>query len=291
MKAMGKWNCAWLVLAGAWMLGSCGGNASKQDSVQASNDSSEVDIVQTRQVEEVRVTWLKDNAEDKLMPASLFALASDSLIKSLSLESGIPSSVSTFWVETNGIQVLFDAGNGGTAGHLLAGLDSIGVAPEDVKYVYLTHFHHDHIGGMLNGDSAVFANAEVYASKAEYDGWMAMDADKKAEVEKLAEAYKNRLHFFEFGDTLPGKVVALKAVGHTPGHTVYQAGKLLIIGDLIHGAALQLRHPEICASFDMNQEEAIQSRTQFLQYAKENGLTLAGMHLPAPAFMAPPFDF
>ncbi|HJC97236.1 MAG TPA: MBL fold metallo-hydrolase [Candidatus Phocaeicola merdavium] len=160
-----------------------------------------------------------------------------------------------------------------------------------MKYVYLTHFHHDHIGGMLNGDSAVFANAEVYASKAEYDGWMAMDADKKAEVEKLAEAYKNRLHFFEFGDTLPGKVVALKAVGHTPGHTVYQAGKLLIIGDLIHGAALQLRHPEICASFDMNQEEAIQSRTQFLQYAKENGLTLAGMHLPAPAFMAPPFDF
>lgn len=99
------------------------------------------------------------------------------------------------------------------------------------------------------------------------------------------------MHFFEFGDTLPGKVVALKAVGHTPGHTVYQAGKLLIIGDLIHGAALQLRHPEICASFDMNQEEAIQSRTQFLQYAKENGLTLAGMHLPAPAFMAPPFDF
>lgn len=147
------------------MLGSCGGNASKQDSGQASNDSSEVGIVQTRQVEEVRVTWLKDNAEDKLMPASLFASASDSLIKSLSLEAGIPSSVSTFWVETNGIQVLFDAGNGGTAGHLLAGLDSIGVAPEDVKYVYLTHFHHDHIGGMLNGDSAVFANPRYMLRK------------------------------------------------------------------------------------------------------------------------------
>ena len=108
--------------------------------------------------------------EDTFLKQSDYASASDSLIKSLSLEAGIPSSVSTFWVETNGIQVLFDAGYGGTAGHLLAGLDSIGIAPEDVKYVYLTHFHHDHIEGMLNGDSAVFANAEVYASKAEYDG-------------------------------------------------------------------------------------------------------------------------
>lgn len=60
---------------------------------------------------------------------------------------------------------------------------------------------------------------------------------------KTMNAYKDRLHLFEFGETLPGNVVTMNAEGHTPGHTVYQAGKLLVIADLIHGAALQLEHP------------------------------------------------
>lgn len=82
-----------------------------------------------------------------------------------------------------------------------------------------------------------------------------------------------------------GKVVAMEAVGHTPGHTVFQVGKLLIIGDLIHGAALQLEHPEICATYDMDKQEAIKTRKNLLQYARENGLVIAGMHLPVPAFI------
>ena len=106
----------------------------------------------------------------------------------------------------------------------------------------------------MKGDSVVFPNAEVYASKVEYDAWMAMPAERKAQVVKTMDAYKERLHLFEFGDTLPGNVVAMEAVGHTPGHTVFQSGKLLVIGDLIHGAALQLEHPEYCASYDMDKE-------------------------------------
>lgn len=280
-----------LLLGCMILVCSCGGNTKKQSESMEKDSVQTVGTVQTRQVEGVSVTWMQDNAQDKLMPPSLFAAASDSLIKSLGLEAGIPSSISTFWVETEGVQILFDAGLGAPDSRLPAGLDSIGVKPEDVKYVYLTHFHHDHIGGMLKGDTAVFPRAEVYASKAEYDGWMKMEASRRTEVEKLAEAYGERLHFFEFGDTLPGKVVAMGAIGHTPGHTVYQAGKLLVIGDLIHGAALQLAYPDICASFDMNPEEAIRSRKHYLQYAKENGLTLAGMHLPAPAILVPPFAF
>lgn len=287
MKTNGKWN--WMLLAGCMALTcSCGGNTKTQGNGSMGKDSVQtLGTVQTRQVEGISVTWLRDNAEEKLMPPSLFAAASDSLIKSLGLEEGIPSSISTFWVETEGVKVLFDAGLGAPESLLQAGLDSIGVAPEDIRYVYLTHFHHDHIGGMLKGDTAVFPRAEVYAAKAEYEGWMKMEASQRAEVEKLAEAYKGHIHFFEFGDTIPGKVVALEAVGHTPGHTVYQTGKLLVIGDLIHGAALQLAHPDICPSFDMNPEDAIRARKHYLQYAKDNGLTLAGMHLPAPAILTP----
>ena len=112
-----------------------------------------------------------------------------------------------------------------------------------------------------------------------------MPADKKEQVVKIMNVYKNRLHLFAFGDTLPGKVVAREAIGHPPGHSVYQAGELLVIGDLMHGAALQAGHPEICATYDMDKENAIKSRKTYLQYARENGLIMAGMHLPVPAFM------
>ena len=242
------------------------------------------DGLKTLQLDGVKVTWIQDNAKERLMERTLFADASDELIDSLKLADGIPSSMSTFLVETDGVRILFDTGMGAPDSRLLSGLASLGVTPADIKYLYLTHFHGDHIGGMMKGDSIVFPNAEVYASKVEYDAWLKMSSDRNAQVVKTMNAYKDRLHLFEFGETLPGNVVAMNAEGHTPGHTVYQAGKLLVIADLIHGATLQLEHPEICAAYDMDKDAAVKSRKHFLRYAKENGLTMAGMHLPPPGF-------
>ena len=138
---------------------------------------------------------------------------------------------------------------------------------------------------MMKDGVAVFPNAEVYGSKVEYDAWMKMPADKKSQVESTMKAYKDRLHLFAFGDTLPCKVVAMDAVGHTPGHTVFQAGKLLVVGDLMHGAALQLKYPDVCATYDMDKSGAVKSRKHYVQYAREIGLVIAGMQLPVPAFM------
>lgn len=283
MKGKTSWALAGLFLLA---LSACGGNTGKQAKSDKMNDSVQVTDsgLKTIQLGDVEATWIQDNAEERLMPRTLFADASDQLIDSLGLQNGIPSSISTFLVKAGGVRILFDTGMGAGDSRLLGRLKSLGISPADIKYIYLTHFHGDHIGGMMKGDSVVFPNAEVYAAKAEYDGWMKMPADQKEQVVHTMEAYKERLHLFEFGDTLPGKVVALKAVGHTPGHTVFQTGKLLVTGDLMHGAALQMIHPEICAAFDMDKQEAVESRKYFLQYAKDNGLTMAGMHLPVPAF-------
>lgn len=241
-------------------------------------------LLATLTLDGMKVTWIRDNASPRLMPRTLFPDATDALMDSLSLQEGIPASVSTFLIECDGKRMLFDTGVGAPDSRMMEGLKSLNVKPEDIDCLFLTHFHGDHIGGMMKGDSVVFPNAEVYASKVEYDAWMAMPAERKAQVVKTMDAYKERLHLFEFGDTLPGNVVAMEAVGHTPGHTVFQSGKLLVIGDLIHGAALQLEHPEYCASYDMDKEAAVKARKYFLQYAKDNQLTMAGMHLPAPAF-------
>ncbi|MBQ5404068.1 MAG: MBL fold metallo-hydrolase, partial [Bacteroidales bacterium] len=79
---------------------------------------------------------------------------------------------------------------------------------------------------------------------------------------------------------LPEDVLALDAVGHTPGHTVFRKGDLLITGDLMHALDLQLKYPEYCANFDGDKEKAVKSRKKILEYAKDNKLTICGMHLP-----------
>ncbi len=229
---------------------------------------------------EAELIWIKDNSGDKLMPLGLFGAVPDSIAGPLSIEGGIPSSVSVFLVKTDGRTILFDTGLGAQDSRLDEGLEAAGLVPEDIDYLYLTHLHGDHIGGMMNGDEAAFPNAEVYVSRPEYDAWMAMPDMQKAQVVKTMDAYSGRLHLFAFGDTLPCDVQAVDAVGHTPGHTAYQVGDYLIAGDLMHGMALQALYPEYCAVYDMDKAKAVEARIRLMEYAAENGLVIAGMHLP-----------
>lgn len=229
---------------------------------------------------DVELFWIKDNAGDKLMPLELFGDVPDSIVDSLSIRDGIPSSVSVFLIKTDGKTILFDTGLGIPDSRLEDGLAAAGVTPEGIDYLYLTHFHGDHIGGMMDGDAIVFPNAEVYASQMEYNAWMAMPEVQKAQMLKAMSAYSDRLHLFSFGDTLPGNVVALDAVGHTPGHTAYRVGRYLIAGDFMHGMALQSVYPEYCADYDMDSAKAVETRLRLVEYAREHGCVLAGMHLP-----------
>ena len=123
------------------------------------------------------VTWIQDNQGEKLNPRSLFSDASDSLFASLNLPDGIPASVSVFLLQVDGKNILFDAGLGAFGGQMLDRLAALDVTPDKVDLIYLTHFHVDHIAGMIAKDSAgkdvkVFNNATVYAGKVEYDAWM-----------------------------------------------------------------------------------------------------------------------
>ena len=229
----------------------------------------------------MKLTWIQDNAQEHKMPLNLFGELPQSLIDSLGIADGIPSSMSAFLLETGGKRILFDTGMGAPDSRLVSGLAAAGVSPADIDYIYLTHFHGDHIGGMMKEGKAAFPRAEVYAARQEYDGWMQMPDDQKAQTVATMEAYKDRLHLVEYGDTLPGGVVAMNSEGHTPGHTIYQIGNILVVGDLVHGAALQLPHPELCAAYDMNPQAAINTRRHFLEYARQNNLIMAGMHQPA----------
>lgn len=263
-------------------LSACGQPSPQTKSAEdsASDSASEQ---KTLQIDGMKVTWIQDLARNQAL--TVFPDASRELVDSLGLSTEVPSSISAFLVQKDSLRMLFDAGMGSPESRLLPILDSMGIDPSDITHLYITHFHGDHIGGMLDGDRTIFPNAAVYVSEPEYEAWMAMPSEKNAQVTKTMAAYRDRLHRFRFGETLPGEVQTLDAAGHTPGHTVFRIGKLLIIADLIHGAAIQLNHPDICATYDMDKNTAITARKRIMRYAEEERLTIAGMHLPAPGFI------
>lgn len=269
----------WLAGVVALSLATSCGNVKKETNPDA-NEASPQGITHL-QIGSLQVTALQDNATDRLMPNQLFYGKQDSArVEQLSPGGGVPSSISCFLVETQGKKVLFDTGNGTEhGGCLLMRLDSLGISPDGIDYLVLTHFHNDHIGGMLQADTAVFTRAEVYVPEAEYDFWVTR-GDSGGNAARTMHAYADRLHRFACTDTLPLGILPLAAPGHTPGHTVYRLGKLFVAGDLMHGVSLQLQAPDICPDYDMDREQAVETRKKFVEYVRKEGLVSAGMHFP-----------
>lgn len=269
-------------------IASCGNNATKSSADAAQTAAATTTAqptpegVTTRKIDTLTLITLKDNDGEKRMPNKLFYGKADSAkVEKLSPEGSVASSISCFVVETQGKRILFDAGNGAAhGGKMLERLRAAGIAPEQIDYIFVTHFHGDHIGGLAADGKPLFANAQLYVPDAEYAAWAAMSNDGGKEAVETVDTYGDRLHRFAYTDILPLGVKAMAAPGHTPGHTVYQTGRLFIAGDLLHGFDLQMQDLDICPAYDMDPAKATESRKHFIDYIRQNKLITAGMHFP-----------
>ena len=222
---------------------------------------------------------IPDSPNPRVMTPSIFTNVPEGLVSELGVEDGIPSSLCSFLVKKDGKKILFDSGNGVADSQLVPLLEIHGVRPEDIDYVFITHLHGDHIGGMVKDGKAVFTNAKVYLNKDEYAGW-----ENAAEMD-MTKAYAENLILFAAEDKLPCSVKAVMAYGHTPGHTMYRIDDIVFAGDIMHGTALQLVNPESCARFDQDQEKSAKSRKDALAAFKAEGLKVYGMHFPEPYYI------
>ena len=229
---------------------------------------------------ETKLHVIFDNPAPRTMPLALFGDVPDELVASLNIAEGIPSSVSVMLMEKDGQQCLFDAGNGNDDSRLLPRMKELGFSASDIDVIFITHLHGDHIGGLVKDGQPVFPQAKLYIPSVELDAWTKSPESTPQNVKAMMEAYGEKLVKYTLEDSLPVGVKAIAAYGHTLGHTIYRIDNKLIVGDIMHGVALQMEHPEFCARFDMDKKQAIASRKAIMEMAKKEGLTMYGMHFP-----------
>ncbi len=194
----------------------------------------------------------------------------------------------TTLVNTGSELILFDTGNDGTqrptAGKTRAHMARAGYAPEDVDIVVLTHFHGDHIGGLMVDGAPAFPNARYVTTAAEYDHWSGSDnAMVQSNVVPLAE----RMTFLEDGQDVVSGVTAMAANGHTPGHTIYhvESGdrRVLVTADTANHFVASLERPDWHVRFDMDKEAAAATRKRVFGMLAAEGIPFIGYHMPFPA--------
>ncbi|MET4041397.1 MULTISPECIES: N-acyl homoserine lactonase family protein [unclassified Bradyrhizobium] len=111
---------------------------------------------------------------------------------------------------------------------LAAQLEQLGLKPDDIKMMAVSHTHPDHTGNV-----ELFPHATLYVQKAEYD-WPGANNEPRFKPSHPVELLAGDKDVF--GD---GSVTILSTPGHTPGHQsllvkLPKTGAVVLSGDAVH---------------------------------------------------------
>lgn len=158
-------------------------------------------------------------------------------------------------------------------------LKLIGMTPDDIDYLALSHTHFDH-----SGHANAISNATWLVQDVEYD-MITSDEIRNSENAGLYEAIKSLKNvkklngdFDVFGD---GSVIIKSMPGHTPGHQVLfldmpENGPTLLTGDLYH--LYENREHKRVPSFNFDVAQTLSSMDSFEAFAKEKNAKVYLQH-------------
>jgi glyoxylase-like metal-dependent hydrolase (beta-lactamase superfamily II) len=256
----------------------------------------------------ITVTTLADGSRTLPLSEGFILNAGTSEINAALAEAGMPPDelkilFNPIVITTAEHRVLIDTGNGpqppgSTAGHLMESLAAASIAPDSIDLVVISHFHGDHVNGLLNAaGAAAFPNAAITVPRVEWDFWMSDAEASRATPGRMTQLFQaNRKIFsaltqtvtqYEWGtDIIPG-LAAIGTPGHSIGHTSFMvtgtAKELFVQSDLTNNPALFVRHPGWHAGFDQDPVLAEATRRKTLAMLADENTLVQGFHFPFPS--------
>lgn len=244
----------------------------------------------TRQIGAIELTTLADGemGYDFERLCGRFPNVPPNSLREVALAAGTDPDAQTTYFNTALIKasdtlILVDAGN--QAGATVACLASLGVKPEDIDILLITHAHGDHIAGLLEADGSTlrYPNARHLINRAEWDFWLAREQAPFGAILRKVEA---RIEFVDLETPIVNGVQPIPLYGHTVGQVglrIESGGETLIhAADLVHSET-QFAQPDWTIKFDTDPDQARATRHALFAQLADEGTTTLFYHMPFPA--------
>jgi len=210
-------------------------------------------------------------------------------------------------INTGSKLVLIDTGTGeagfaqskGMNGQFATNLAAAGIKPENIDTVIISHYHGDHVNGLVKADnSPAFPNAEILVPANEHKYWMDDGEMSRATSERMVGLFRNnrrvfntevmkRLRTYEWDKEVVPGITAVGTPGHSPGHTSLLVtsgnGKVFVQGDVTHVPYLFARNPGWHLAFDQDPNQAEATRRKIYDMLSAERMMVQGFHYPFPS--------
>jgi glyoxylase-like metal-dependent hydrolase (beta-lactamase superfamily II) len=210
-------------------------------------------------------------------------------------------------VNTGSKLVVIDTGLGlgmftqskGAVGQFHNNLQAAGIDRNAVDTVIISHFHGDHINGLVGPENKpAFPNAEVMVPAVEWAFWSdetkatstlpEIARGQVANVKRVFGVLGNKVTQYEAGKELVPGITSVASPGHTPGHTshIVASGnsKVLVQADITAGmASIFMRNPDWQLAFDTDKAQAVETRKKLYEMAIAEKMPVQGFHFPFPS--------